>query len=906
MQLIYIILFGLLGLWLANVGDAVLGMGVGAFVGYLLGRIRGLNLRMKDIDEQLARIHIQLKSSLQGSPNREPAAIKKPVSLFEPEPVADVVDSRAESLTVPKSTKQPPPASKWKSPEKPEQPASITPVEKLFVAAKEWISTGNVPVKVGVIVSFFGVSFLLKYAVERQFIVIPLEARYLAVAIGAGALLTIGWRLRDKMQTYALSLQGGGIGILYLTIFSAFRVHPLLPAPFAFVLLVLLTAFTGMLAVLQNARWLAIFGTVGGFLAPVLVSTGSGNHVALFSYYLLLNSAILGIAWHKAWRSLNLIGFAFTFGVGTLWGYEYYRPELFASTEPFLILFLLFYQAIAILFAFRQPPELRGVVDGTLLFGTPVIAFALQAQLVDNTEYGLAISAIMLAIFYTLVGTWLHRVRTQEMRLLIESYVALAVAFATIAVPLALDDRWTAVAWALEGAALIWVGVRQNGFLARLSGAALVAASGIAFIAHGWQSGAGMAVLNGNFLGGMLISVAALFSARRLQIDEKPIPMQALAANALFLWGIGWWAATGSAEVLDRASGNNEVHGLLAFAVVSAALLTWLARHLNWAIARLTTLACLPLFGLLGILYLVEFEHLFVGIGFLFWVAAAIVHFAVLRAFDDGRGKLEANWHFAGALAIVSMLVFELVWRLDQAGFSEVWRLSAAMLVPLAGTLLITFGRDRLPWPLQRYWSSYFLVAGVLVTLQLVAIGIAGISGAANPAPLPYIPLLNPFDLLTIIGLAIALHVTMTGSRTTGWITQDQHRPLMVSWGVAAFILSTIMVIRGVHNLGNIEWRQFALMQTVAVQSSLSIYWAILGLGGMVWGARHAKRWVWMTGTGLMALVVVKLFLIDLGNTGTVARIISFLGVGAMLLVVGYFAPAPPKQSVHSNQPTEE
>ena len=61
-----------------------------------------------------------------------------------------------------------------------------------------------------------------------------------------------------------------------------------------------------------------------------------------------------------------------------------------------------------------------------------------------------------------------------------------------------------------------------------------------------------------------------------------------------------------------------------------------------------------------------------------------------------------------------------------------------------------------------------------------------------------------------------------------------------------------------------------------------------------------------LTGTGLMALVVVKLFLVDLGNTGTVARIVSFLGVGVMLLVVGYFAPAPPKRKSAAQAATEE
>jgi uncharacterized membrane protein len=82
----------------------------------------------------------------------------------------------------------------------------------------------------------------------------------------------------------------------------------------------------------------------------------------------------------------------------------------------------------------------------------------------------------------------------------------------------------------------------------------------------------------------------------------------------------------------------------------------------------------------------------------------------------------------------------------------------------------------------------------------------------------------------------------------------------------------------------------------VSVQAALSIYWAMLGFGGMIWGARHVNRFAWVAGTALMALVVVKLFAVDLGNTGTVARIVSFLGVGVLLLVVGYLAPAPPRR----------
>ena len=46
---------------------------------------------------------------------------------------------------------------------------------------------------------------------------------------------------------------------------------------------------------------------------------------------------MFAVAFFKAWRALNLLGFAFTFGVGTIWGGLHYEPALFASTEPFLI-----------------------------------------------------------------------------------------------------------------------------------------------------------------------------------------------------------------------------------------------------------------------------------------------------------------------------------------------------------------------------------------------------------------------------------------------------------------------------------------------------------------------------------------------------------------------------------------
>ena len=71
--------------------------------------------------------------------------------------------------------------------------------------------------------------------------------------------------------------------------------------------------------------------------------------------------------------------------------------------------------------------------------------------------------------------------------------------------------------------------------------------------------------------------------------------------------------------------------------------------------------------------------------------------------------------------------------------------------------------------------------------------------------------------------------------------------------------------------------------------------WALLAIGLMVRGNQQAARPLWFTGAGLMGVVVGKLFLVELGNSGGVARIVSFIVVGVLLLLVGWFAPMPPK-----------
>ena len=84
-------------------------------------------------------------------------------------------------------------------------------------------------------------------------------------------------------------------------------------------------------------------------------------------------------------------------------------------------------------------------------------------------------------------------------------------------------------------------------------------------------------------------------------------------------------------------------------------------------------------------------------------------------------------------------------------------------------------------------------------------------------------------------------------------------------------------------------------------QTSLSIAWTAAAFAVMFSANRLAWRRAWWAGAALLAAVVCKLFTVDLADIGTVARIVSFLVVGMLILVLGYVSPLPPKQGTGPN-----
>lgn len=535
--------------------------------------------------------------------------------------------------------------------EPPKPPKPPAPPPAWLVAAKGWLFSGNMVAKFGLLILFIGVGFLLKYAAER--VTIPIEVRLAAVVLADMALLAFGWRIRSTRRGIGLPVQGAAIAILMLTVFGAFQRYQLIPGGLAFALLFVLTAFTCLLAVLQNAVWLAVFGITGGFASPIMVSTGQGNHIALFSYYAVLNAGILAIAVKRSWRILNLLGFAFTFIIGTAWGVLKYSPENYVSAQGFLILFFLFYVGLAVAHAARQAPQMKEYVDATLVFATPVLVIGLQYALVRDKPFGMALSALSLGLFYAGLAIVLWRRHGANWKLLTDSFLAMGVVFGTLALPFALDQRWTSGAWALEGAGIVWIGLRQKKVLTWMFGLLVQAGAWISFIAALAGLDPAAAANSNVWLGFLLLAGAAFAMAVNFRSQIGTAASAGFLRGAdLFLAFAALWLLGGPwAEIFVHADRLGSAIGTLvvASAMSTAVLLALMARRMRWPIARAFAL-CAQLLGGAAMAYLLMCDSRVrdadgVLLGALMICAAALFSgWTAHRTAAEGRGRWLAAW----------------------------------------------------------------------------------------------------------------------------------------------------------------------------------------------------------------------------------------------------------------------
>ena len=172
--------------------------------------------------------------------------------------------------------------------------------------------------RVAVVTCILAAVFFFNYAVDNDWIG---ETGRVVLGVLAG-FLTLGvaervWRGGQKI--YSQGLCGLGAAVLYVSFYTAFGFYDLLPQSFVFILMVLTTAMTAVLAFRYDGVAIAVLALLGGYATPALLSTGEDRPWFVFSYVVILNLGALAISRYRRWRILEVEAFLATWFLYAAW-----------------------------------------------------------------------------------------------------------------------------------------------------------------------------------------------------------------------------------------------------------------------------------------------------------------------------------------------------------------------------------------------------------------------------------------------------------------------------------------------------------------------------------------------------------------------------------------------------------
>ncbi len=809
-------------------------------------------------------------------------AVEPPIPIFKPTVVEQPLTSAipvSGQLTLTQqqdaTVQQPQQSSDLQNPTPDLQPPAW------WQPAMDWMKHGNPILRVAVAVLMVGIVLLLRFASEHWQLSLAVKLGFIAAA--GGATTVAGYLLQRKNALFAIALQGLGLAVIFLTLIFAHHfavVHSLMTASILFVILLGLTV---VLSLKQQALYLAILALSMAYLAPLLIPYNHPDVVFLFGYYFVINLAVVAVNYLQPWKILHQIAFFATMFIGgSVIG-------LYAENDQLNILDVILWLQIALFIwlsirysqlmlaeqkqqhAFvpssNTQKKLQPILDVGLIFSVPVLGFSLHAFLMHDSTVALTWGAAALAVTYGLLNFWIKRQHPQ-LSILAKSFFILAVVFTALIFPLAKGAHWTSTGWVIQGTALIVWGITERYRISRYIGVALVLLSTIALMYQIWS--------NDDFpvLTTSIYAIAQFISAFYLlhyQDVEKYFSARML--SGIFLISGMYAGAIAGVELMHWQAWSYSCSIAIATTLLAGfSLVVWLRLKLEWQNLQLTLLA-----GLLVLLYGVTLlEEVFSSqqwsspMAQLSFAVSAVLLSLMLMLMQRVSVRISNElWsvQLCFALAAIGLAIFPQM---------PIWALG---VVPVVYALYVFFTHkpdflnQTSMWCLGLLWLVVLNLDPYSATHYYLA------------------PLLNLTDVLSLLvfgGLLWLIYQhDFAQLSSTEW-------SLKISTILIGLLVFSSIVVRGMHYYMDTPLWGGAIWQDGSVQLSLTLLWVILAFVLMTFSSQRHIRQIWFVGAALLGIVVAKLLLLDLSQSGTLTRVISFIGSGAVMLVIAYIAPLPP------------
>jgi hypothetical protein len=388
----------------------------------------------------------------------EEKIIEKPIEVIEKTPeIIQVVETFKEEIKEEISQQVP-----VVEPEQPREPE------------KSWFETfkennpdlekfigENLINKIGILILVLGISFFVKYAIDKEWIN---ETARVGIGILAGSLVMgVAHKLRQNYKAFSSVMVAGAISIFYFTIAIAFHDYHLFSQTVAFAIMVVITAFSTFVSVNYDRQELAVLSLIGGFAVPFMVSTGAGNYVVLFTYIAILNIGILGIAYYKKWNLVSILSFVFTYLLFSSWYYK----ELYADKLPhqgalaFASLYYFIFSIVVVLNNVRRKGEFSNI-DYFMIIANTFVYFGLGMGILHN--WGIEFKGLFtlsLAIYNLIYATILFKKFGLDKNA-VYLLIGLVLTFVTLTIPIQFDGNQITLFWSAEAVLLFWLSQKSK------------------------------------------------------------------------------------------------------------------------------------------------------------------------------------------------------------------------------------------------------------------------------------------------------------------------------------------------------------------------------------------------------------------------------------------------------------
>ena len=652
----------------------------------------------QDIDEELASVRRQLGEatdllgSLHNRVTQLEARITRGAEMRQPErgdegatvepPPAAItgsapVDVRSETAAVPQETADELEPLRHKAPEAPEIAFRIDWEQ---VLGRNWFAI------IGGIAVVLGIGFFLKLAFDNNWIN-DIGRIALGVVVGIG-FLGVGEYAQRRVPRWAQAVTASGTAILYLTIYAAFGLYQMVSPTAAFLLLAVVVTVAVLLALRYESLVIALLGLVGAFISPVLLGPDLPDERMALVYILIVDVGILAISTFRNWRWLTLVGLAGSYGIFAYWMLEVTGFNPVFAQVALSGIFLTFAAATPLFHILWR--RLPGATDLSLMSVNAIAYFALTTAILwDDYKGWFGLIAFGLTALYGLIALAALKRSGAPARTAVFA-LGIAAVFLTMAFPLQFSGYSVAVAWAAQGAVMIWMSFYLERWHTRAFGIAVLALAVCHLVLFDfWMDAEGyIPILNGRFLT-MAVVIAAFYAAGIIYRHNREAEGQFKAER---------WAMP---TMLGIAS-------LLTLALLSLEIVNFLeSDRLSWSVV----------FGLGSRVEIESVTHLMLT---LLWAAygTAVVAAGILMRYEPAR------WGGLAVLvvAVWKLLTYDIFLDLDPLAFTPLLNmrfLTFALVLGLLSVLAFRFRRDD-SVVMER---EAFVLPALLVVSNVVALG---------------------------------------------------------------------------------------------------------------------------------------------------------------------------------------